>query len=1399
MVNKHAAALSVLFVVVISAAQPTAIAVTADSPASLVRLFAEGFGVTDTNGDGLADALDSLIVIPKNATAWHAAAAAEIAARFGFETTALSFPVVSLEPGHERKVLIEVGLMSELEKEIAPFAGAVLKKIVPGSGAIIALPASESLKGHFAVVGGDGPGLHEVAAQFAARWPNAWEIWGSKTSTALEMIERDAGKVLTEAGITDAGIALTALLYTIPPERDKDPDLAAEEKRRALDGMLYDRGEVEAAVLRVELPDFQTASVAVGALKSLLDDHGKGRRVELLDYPGVREVTVEVVSGGKVVDSVTIPRISYPARMLQRRPDPASFSADKEVEGDDFDLAELYSVKGLYADTMKSRLPDGLDTVIVLGPDASAAEIGDFAARLSLECTGVSLPLVMVDPRVDQLTAIKQPVLIGEGAGTDYLRKLGKLHPPELKAGQGWVGIVPDAFNKSNAVVVLGDSEGLTYSLRYLTENYPGISSHLPGDLTLSEVRERAELLLSAKNAAGRFWAACGALTADLPELKRRSMKKLSVEIVIDRSLPGYAATVKDRLSAELPGVEVAVTIPGMRDPQPVIEEEKAFDYEADEFRKLFTDKILPTVKPGERIDLDIRLSEPKQVLDELGNWVKRQLKQKGIDAGGSNIKILCAYKQGFHWLRDEVMPKLRGRGIASILIKFKPDEPNFEEINKFYPERSRWLAELYPIDEILAGELGIPLDLIVFEIDPELQTTYNFTARDSAGGIVFNESFSPATYTRPYLERFPDWAQVTVQTGWVRAEVGGKMVLDRRILTDPERIWDYYQSEILKKAYEHVMKETGEKPTIDKQPFFNTIQVEAWLSEPDERIGVDEEMISAIESLHEDIYFNTLDFFNGMVPRGKEKIPEDARYTTRAGAPGSVIPLIHPGEPGKAPRAKFTFLGNHAKKFGVNLTWTDPEGREDKKSLDIATPDPKELRLSGIVVGKTGPVELTVSAKLGKPEEIAVFSDGIETVNAGSDPVASGLLFDHPALERVRFDLHSGDASRELAMISRHGIAPLPPAVAPAPGERLVRSDEILDPDKAIEIARRLGTYPGVTAYRSGISYQQRPVYTLELTTPTASTHVSRAKLIAAKPTILIVGRQHANEVSSTSHILRLAELLSTDEKFAEYRKRLNIILHPVENPDGAALSMKLAEINPCHMNHAARYTALGVELGTQHDKPDTLLTEALVRPMLWDRWLPDIFLNCHGYPTHEWVQQFAGYSPYQFRDYWIPRGWFVYVTNIDDPRRPDDRRAGRSVLSYIDKFLTSDPTMADLNKRIYERYWRWAGRWQPHVINYELHGRTMIQWERRSDSPRKPSARSDVTVLEETPEQMDETPTGEWMEVVVAQGLSYLEAHLKMLLESDNSIERVEEESGGRVHRLVYRKRPPLMKENN
>jgi hypothetical protein len=1365
----------------------------------LSEMFNLGFAVLDGNNDGLADVVNTKVIIPPagRATPFHAAAAAEIAARLGFETTALSFPIVASTTNVKRnsEIYIRVALLEEVREELKAEIPDLIPFLKPGYGAVLSISPKSSLMCDVLIVGADGPGLQFAAASFAGRWPNAWEIWGEKTSTFMKTIRQQASDLLVSAGIKPDDIVLRGMVYQVDKEQDKNPDTISEEKRRNLENMRFDTGEVKAAIISITTDSLEAGKRAIAAVEELRKAHLRGEKINILNYPGIAKTVLIIEAPGESL-KVEISRFGYPARMLQRSPDPALMKKPEPVKGEDINLSNLYSLEGLYTDSMKDQIPDRVETTLVLGRDAVVPEIGDFAARLSLECAGAGFPLTAIDPRVDQLEKIKQPILIGEGEGTAHLRKLGKLAVPDLKPNQGYICVVRKAFNESNAVVILGDSAGLSNAMRYLAVDYPGITSSLPGEVDLKKVQQEAESLLKVTNIAGQIIEAAAAVSGELPTLKRRSLSKLKVQIALDKSAPAYERVFTDWLKQHLGEVDIQIEFVGRRDPKPVIEEKKEFQWEVDELKETVEKELLPKINKNDVVDLDVRLSEPIEILKETKEWLLTRLEEKGV--GKTNVRIICAYKQGFHWLRDEVLPKLEKGETASVLIKFGPEEPDFEEIRKFYPEPGRWLSELYPIDEIYAEILEIPLEKIVFELDSNQKTTYLVEAFDGDNKKILSEQFTPKTIMRPYLKKYPEWASVASSTGWLSAKVNDVTVIDKRISTDPERIWDYYQDNILNAAYEHVMETTEKKPTLEKQPFFHTLQVEAWLSEPDERLGLDEEIVSSIESLHEDIYFVTLDFFNGMVPRKQEELPEEAMYLTRIGAPGSVIPLIHPSRPGQAPEAAFTFLGNHAPEAGVEISWVSDGDKEDSKKIPLKTTKPKAVNITALIVDETGLESCEISAALEKADRIGRLAEGLPLLASVWDKALKEFWFSKPGLGKTYFRLEADGADKVLELPSTAAMA--------AQNETAEKTDigdipldEIIDPEEAAKLCLELGNNPGVRAYQSGASYQGIAVYSLELTAPTASTHLSQAKMVTYKPTILITGRQHANEVSSTTHILRLAELLVEDPRFQVYRNRLNIILHPMENPDGALLAEKLIELNKFHMNHAARYTALGTDLGTQFNNPETLLTEALVRPALWNRWLPDIYLNCHGYPSHEWVQQFSGYSPYQFRDYWIPRGWFVYVTHLDDPRSPEHRGAAQALLKYIDGYLSSDPKILETNERIYDRFWRWSGRWQPHVVNYEKHGRTMIYFDRRTGTPAKPSPRNEITALEGIPEQMDETAQGTWMETVVSQGLFYLEAHLNLLSDAATRVEKLEEETGGRVFRTVFRKRPIVPEDEN
>ena len=114
-----------------------------------------------------------------------------------------------------------------------------------------------------------------------------------------------------------------------------------------------------------------------------------------------------------------------------------------------------------------------------------------------------------------------------------------------------------------------------------------------------------------------------------------------------------------------------------------------------------------------------------------------------------------------------------------------------------------------------------------------------------------------------------------------------------------------------------------------------------------------------------------------------------------------------------------------------------------------------------------------------------------------------------------------------------------------------------------------------------------------------------------------------------------------------------------------------------------------------------------------VWREWLPDIYLNPHGYPSHEWVQQFAGYVPPGFRSYLV-------IARLVHERDCAARSAlsavcsGRRIAARSDRPTrsTATPTSARWTCAAQARYRRWAFGFEPYVFNQEIYKDTAIYY---------------------------------------------------------------------------------------
>ena len=278
-----------------------------------------------------------------------------------------------------------------------------------------------------------------------------------------------------------------------------------------------------------------------------------------------------------------------------------------------------------------------------------------------------------------------------------------------------------------------------------------------------------------------------------------------------------------------------------------------------------------------------------------------------------------------------------------------------------------------------------------------------------------------------------------------------------------------------------------------------------------------------------------------------------------------------------------------------------------------------------------------------------------------------------------------------------------------------------------------------------------------------------------------------------------------------------MNVVLHPIMNADGAQLNYDLQQVTPDYMLHASYLGALGVDATTGAGTEDPVYPESNVRPELQAMWLPDIMMNLHGYPSHEWVQLFAGYSAWvrgrtgEQRQWWAPRGWFVPGFNyVDDPAQPQWARAQFAILDTVAAAITGDPAVNAMNHRLYTRYQKYGTQdvenfreyFRNGILVYQsLRGRPLDGGGRGgrggggSTPPGAAALNSPrVSYFSLVTEAPDETARGDWLKLVAGAGLTETSALLRYLAEGENRVKHDVAEYDGFVNRSEARVKPVL-----
>lgn len=1381
--------------------------------------FAVGHFVVDSNGDGLADVIAGKVVVPDQPSAAENAAAANIAARLGYASTGLTPPVVVAQADNTSagpRIYVSLaanGIPARYQSALDAFT----KRLSANEGGVFAVSESDLV-----VTGKDEAGLLAAAEALSSRAPYLWRVPGDRLAAISDALPQSALEGLTylkdKAGIERAFL------------KSSNPAL--------------DQGALEKALALPKL----------SAVHQLVLNASSG--------------TALVATGAKELPA--IPRAGTAAGGAANGDAAAAGGAGAAGGGAEgapagLDLGTLFTMRGLFRGTPRMPIPSSLDSQLYVPAGKPGIAMANLAARMGLESTGLTLPLAVPVSATLAPRDIRTKSVIAEGAeaAKEAVKKLGEEDAvasqveTALAAGEGEARIVDKAFGRQPAVLIRGDTEGASAALSMLSDHFPNVWEPGKQHLSLEEVRFELHRFFSLRSAPGQTAAALYRLDKWMDEIKQSGGAVRDVEARIDADLvdPALNAMVSNALTSRLGVAKAKVTTASLHAGTQCCEKTPLLHYQEPGYqfqqgKPTFADDLtipwegkrlvqaiegaLGKVKPGEPAKLLARVSEGPEQRQKLTQQITAMLTKAG--AKSPEVTVLCAYKPGYSWLMDDVAPRLKGKPVASLKIEFKKNEDATRIRSMYSP--ARWVQELYPVDEDLARTLQIPLDkieLAMFESAAKGGPTYRVHAYDAAGKELLSRDFAVTTVMQPYNGVMKSYEQVEVETGWVRLDSAGAAILDQRIRTDLEEFWDHYQNQTLPRVYQSILAQAHGEIRPEYAPAFDTLRIDIHLSEPNYRLGIDKELISSLEALQEDTFYTTENFVNmiGELQAGRPIVHV-----------GRIMPIVHASEDGKDGRVRIEFYAKPAANPQVELSWTGADGTRQVRHRDLPALNgafQPRLIQARVKAGVAGPDTLTwiLGADFSK-DEFAEWTklEGQNQIEHSIFPVeqargqmkwleamhAAGMYpndLSFPYIRRMNFEFElprpltakvDSPAPREFGSLAVPAPRFKRPMISDYNGKLpkrpagVVQWDEPIPPSENAAVLAKLAENPGVNVYWMGRSYLGIDLWAADITLPTPSTLRSWAKETTLKASVIYSGRQHANEVSSTSHILKLGEQLVTDPGKRQLLKQVNVVLHPITNADGAELSVQLAEITPDNMLHPGYHGALAADVSVGQRDMDPLYPESRTRKLLQDAWLPDTFLNPHGYPSHEWVQPFSEYSGWvqsrqganPGRSWWIPRGWFTSLSYSRDPNQPYSEKIAHEIKDRIADAQNAVPGLMELEGRMNARYQRFGQRWQPRDMQQPLTKGVRIYMSLKGGGNRGGGGvegpPADITWNSGYTEAPDETAHGEYMKLMASAGLAFDYVHLNYLAQGKLRIQRTEREQAGKVSWSLQRLRPNL-----
>lgn len=968
-------------------------------------------------------------------------------------------------------------------------------------------------------------------------------------------------------------------------------------------------------------------------------------------------------------------------------------------------LEQLFERGWILLDRDRDGLADDVDCRFLLPQEMELSlcrAACDLAARLGMETAGIRYPLTAEED---------------DGASSLIVFRGGGV-PPAL---------ILEQETPRKRVVLEGCGPDLETFAAQLAQTFPLARDNL----RLVDVTRRLEGALSLKNADGQAaWLEAQGMEAAL----------LSADADLEKFCTRWPGTEFHHFN------------------DPSLREERTYSipWEVETAQGLLSE-VCAQLRPGDRVELRGALGQDRPERETLVRNFCREAAQQG--ARVERADIVCAFKPGLSWLEESFAPTAaRVGGTRRVVVRFHPHQRtavtygqeafDWTEIDRKVGKPPRWLQELYPADELMADILGISRDDVFFEAYPgALDATYEALALDQEGRCLLRDTWTVRTHARPYLDALPQLGPALNTTGFLQALVNGEPVLDTRVVTDCEAIWDVFQSELIS-----WLRETAEAKGLraENQPFFSCLELEIGLGGPERRLNTRNDHISIGEALEDNLHQAAHLFF---MCWGRTALKENLD------APGLVLPRIRirPGRP--------------TLRAALYLPWGDRPSFPAGES---------RCRCSRVSL-QAGRLQLEMDCEADPSPALPALA---KLTGEGFTDL-SRLLADYGSLV-----LSAPDQRWEIPL----------PEVEPAPPSLDIRDIDLM-PDRPIgyddyrRIMLQLARVPGLQVYPVGWSYQGRTVYALEPESRRQG-YVSRVKRLQYHPVVLINGRHHANEVSATNAIFAFIRELVTNRQYQDVGEELNLVFLPMENVDGAALHDTLQKEHPCWEHRVSYATPQGADLMSYYFRPSAVCPEAGAFTRLAESLLPDAFIDLHGVPHHELTQQFDQLTGY--KGLWLPRTPLcAFYFHIDDARFASNRDLSLAWKAAVDRQYAQWTAFASLSEEYEQRFTKYAWGGIDESYPCKRSGPMLDYWVPSLYNARHPYptiSRPWTFSVMFTAEAADETAHGPWLQFCAQAHLAHVRAGVALMRSARVVMEDIVSAADGRGQIKYLRCRPVL-----